>query len=249
MKLINTAVVGASASAWTPASLSSLVAWFDPSYGTYSDAGTTPAVVGDPVYRWVSRNSGSIYAEQATLANRPILRQGANGKYYLEFDGTNDRLVAPDTSLCNLTGDFTLAGLCNRLATSDSYIFSKQKTSAAYNGYGLGSAANKLSFEASDGTYSSKSGATTWGDVAGWKKVLGKRATTTATVYYGGASDGSGAVQGGDTSFAIALRIGAFSNDTTFWNGSMSHLTMQSAAISDVDRALLDTFLDTQVPT
>ena len=84
---------GGSADAWTPEALSSLVAWFDPSYGVYSDAGTTPAVVDDPVYRWVSRNNASLYLEQATLSQRPILKQAAGGDKYLLSDGTDDAMV------------------------------------------------------------------------------------------------------------------------------------------------------------
>lgn len=81
----------------TPASFAGMTAWFDPSWGVYSDAGTTLASVGDPVYRWVSRHDASVYAEQTTLANRPILRVGTNGQRYLEFDGINDILNVAQT--------------------------------------------------------------------------------------------------------------------------------------------------------
>lgn len=77
----------------TPSSIQGLTAWFDPNYGVYSDAGTTLAAVGDPVYRWVSRHNSTVYAEQTTLASRPILRAGTNGQRYLEFDGVNDILL------------------------------------------------------------------------------------------------------------------------------------------------------------
>lgn len=95
---------------WTPLSLGAeLYLWFDPSYGTYSDAGSTAAVADDPVYRWVPRAgsaSGSIYFEQATLANRPLLKQAAGGDYFLLGDGTNDQmspnaLISPaDATMC-----------------------------------------------------------------------------------------------------------------------------------------------------
>ena len=94
--------------AWNPSSMSDLVAWFDPSFGVYSDAGTTPAVVGDPVYRWVSKNSGSIYAEQTVLANRPILRQGANGKYYLEGNGTSTYIASGSIAALGLPSSIGL---------------------------------------------------------------------------------------------------------------------------------------------
>lgn len=99
--------------AWTPASLSSLALWFDPhpSAGCiWSDAGTTLAVAGDPVYRWKATNAAT-YVQQTTLANRPILRQGANGKYYLEFDGVNDYLSITGLSNIDCTNFFAAANL------------------------------------------------------------------------------------------------------------------------------------------
>jgi hypothetical protein len=39
------------------------------------------------------------HATQATSASRPVLRQDANSKYYLEFDGVDDALLAPSLSV------------------------------------------------------------------------------------------------------------------------------------------------------
>lgn len=85
--------------AWTPLELFAASEdgfWLDPSdlSTVWQDtAGTVPAVVGDPVGRIDDKSGNGNNAIQGTPANRPILRQDADGAYYLEFDGSNDRLV------------------------------------------------------------------------------------------------------------------------------------------------------------
>jgi hypothetical protein len=56
-------------------------------------AATTPVTVGSPVGTF--RNLGSLggYATATADARRPILRQNATGRYYLETDGTDDFLA------------------------------------------------------------------------------------------------------------------------------------------------------------
>jgi len=58
----------------------------------YEDsAATTPASVDGPVGAWEDQ-SGNHLATQSTTANKPTLRQDANGKYYLEFVPNEDFL-------------------------------------------------------------------------------------------------------------------------------------------------------------
>lgn len=240
-------------STWTPASLTTdLVAWFDPSFGTYEDAGTDAAEVLDPVYQWTAKaGAASIVMQQGILGSRPILNQGGtNSKFYMTGNGTSIYLAATSTSAGNLTGDFFVWALANFTANGDKIIVSKQKATASYNGYGLGkSGSNKLLGEVSDGTYTSKAGTTTIGTGDGWKSYAMKRATTTATVYINGTSDGSGAVQGGDTAFAVALNIGRFMGGTSYMSGSWAHIVIASAAISDARKTLLETWSSAEKPT
>ena len=205
--------------------------------------------VGDPVYRWYARNNAAIYAEQTALANRPILRQGANGKYYLEFDGTNDYLAEPGTSNGNLTGDFHLWAIGTITSVSgDRYFISKQKATANYNGYSLARNAGKIATEVSDGTFTSASGATTIG-TGGWKRYSATRSGTTGTVYINGTSDGTGTVRGGDTSFAASLNIGRFSGTGGLLVGGIAHVVIQTAEISVAQQALLETYGSAETPT
>lgn len=89
---------GAVASAWTPADLfdaSQGGGWYDPSDLTsmFQDAaGTTAAAVDSPVGRINDKSGNGNHLTQSTDANRPVLRQ-SGALFYLEFDGTNDRLT------------------------------------------------------------------------------------------------------------------------------------------------------------
>jgi hypothetical protein len=71
--------------------------WYDPSdfSSMFQDsAGTTPVTaVGDPVGKINDKSGRGNHATQATGAARPLLQQDGNGKYYLDFDGTDDTLA------------------------------------------------------------------------------------------------------------------------------------------------------------
>lgn len=88
---------------FNPASLfaaSDAGAWYDPSdlSSMYQDsAGTTAAVVGQPVGKLNDKSGNANHAIMGTAALRPILRQDTGGKYYLEFDGVDDYLRATFT--------------------------------------------------------------------------------------------------------------------------------------------------------
>ena len=65
-------------------------------------SGSVPAV-GD-VVRFIADKSGSGNdAQNSSLSASPVLRQDANGMYYLEFDGINDSLVSQ--SNINVSGN------------------------------------------------------------------------------------------------------------------------------------------------
>lgn len=88
------------ASAFTPLSLFASGEqgfWFDPSdfSSMFQDsAGTTPVTaVGDPVGKINDKSGNNNHATQGTSAKRPILQQDGAGKYYLDFDGTDDSMT------------------------------------------------------------------------------------------------------------------------------------------------------------
>ncbi|HEY0147558.1 MAG TPA: hypothetical protein VGB70_00995 [Allosphingosinicella sp.] len=72
-------------------------AWFDPSdlSSMFADTeGTVPAALGGGVARINDKSGRGNHAVQAIEASRPLLKQEAGGRFYLEFDGVNDWLVS-----------------------------------------------------------------------------------------------------------------------------------------------------------
>lgn len=55
--------------------------------------GTTSVAVGDPVGYLADKSGNGNHLIQATAGARPILRQDGGGFYYLECDGSDDRLT------------------------------------------------------------------------------------------------------------------------------------------------------------
>lgn len=93
-------------SAFTPAHLfasGEQGVWYDPSdFSTMSqdDAGATPVTAtGQAVGRILDKSGRGNHATQATPTSRPILRQDSGGRYYLEFDGTDDSLSTASITL------------------------------------------------------------------------------------------------------------------------------------------------------
>lgn len=103
-------------------------AWYDPSdFSTMfqDSAGTTPVTaVGQPVGRILDKSGRGNHASQSTAAARPVLQQDGNGKYYLAFDGVDDKLLSTSIDFSG-TNEATLAVAFSR--TNDAaagYIFS-----------------------------------------------------------------------------------------------------------------------------
>ena len=243
------------AAAWTPAALPSLLAWFDPSYGVYSDAGTTPAVVGDPVYRWVTRNNSSIYAEQATLANRPILRQGANGRYYLEFDGSNDKLLCPSDQNTN-------TWFANYQAAATGFANAKRIRSGAYHAIfstdnAPGNAGFQMTFSASPANVLFVGYGSTYRDgnntTAGWVRYCGTAqwngSVNVGKMYQDNTETSAAGNNSASTLGSGHLSIGAFPLTSYNFGGYIGDIAIQGAVASSTERAAMDTYMATQQAT
>lgn len=106
--------------------------WYDPSDLTtmwQDSAGTTPAVVDQPVGRILDKSGNANHLGQATADRRPILRQ-AGDLYYLDFDGTNDALVSVTT--INLTAFDKLGLFAGVTKDTDTLNATLVEFSAAY---------------------------------------------------------------------------------------------------------------------
>jgi len=89
--------------------------WFDPSdiRTLFQDtAGTIPVTaVGQSVARINDKSGRGNHATQATAGSRPILRQDASGRNYLEFDGVDDFLSTASINLSSSDKVTVLAGM------------------------------------------------------------------------------------------------------------------------------------------
>lgn len=90
-------------------------AWYDPSdfSSMYQDAaGTTPVTAtGQPVGKILDKSGRGNHASQATAASRPTLQQDSNGKYYLNFDGTDDGMATPSIDFTGTDKVTVVAGV------------------------------------------------------------------------------------------------------------------------------------------
>lgn len=111
---------------WSPASLFSAGeqgAWYDPSdlSTLFQDAaGTTPVTAtGQSVRMMLDKSGNGNHAIAPSDATRPVLQQDANGKYYLDFDGVDDRMLSGNidasahSQVLQSTGFNFSAGLTN----------------------------------------------------------------------------------------------------------------------------------------
>jgi hypothetical protein len=233
--------VNATGSAWSPADLTSLVAWYDPSDLTtlfQDSAGTTPVTAaGQPVGLILDKSGNGRHASQATSTARPLLEDDG-GKMCLKFDGVDDFL---STSAIDLTGTNKVTqflGLQNAAITG----------AMVYSDFGLGAT----------GSFVSLSGIGAYGDIGIFKQGTGtngsqqtavKPAGTTGVLSFSldlaGATpdlqnplfnwDGAPAGIGTNTDIGAgtfgnrALYIGAFAGAFYFLNGNIYSLIIGGA--------------------
>ena len=98
---------------------SGLYLWLKADAGTFSDAGTTPAVNAGTVQQWNDQSGNSRHAIQLTGSKKPTLTVvGQNGKPNVVFDV--DDFLAVTTS--NLASPYTLI-IVGRCTNANGYMF------------------------------------------------------------------------------------------------------------------------------
>lgn len=96
--------------------------WYDPSdFSTMfqDSAGTTPVTaVEQPVGLMLDKSGRGNHASQSTPTARPVLKQDANGKYYLFFDGTDDSMATATINPGAVDKAQVFAGMRNLLVST-----------------------------------------------------------------------------------------------------------------------------------
>ena len=131
--------------AWTPADLTSLVAWYDPSDLTtlfQDSAGTTPVTAaGQPVGLILDKSGNGHHASQSTSTARPLFQIDGSGKHYLAFDGVDDYL---STAAIDLTGTDKVTGFSGSwVLSSNLAVFYETSTNAPQSAAAFYATANE----------------------------------------------------------------------------------------------------------
>ena len=132
-------LAGGGAAAWSPLSLFAAGekgVWYDPSdFSTMwqDTAGTTPVTaVGQSVARIDDKSGNGKHATQATPARRPLLQE-SGGKYYLDFDGTDDSLATAAIDF-SASDEMTICVGVRKETDSSSRIIAALRDSPLTNG-------------------------------------------------------------------------------------------------------------------
>ncbi len=89
--------VPAAAAAWTPASLTNLVAWYSADSGVYNDAGSTLATNTQTVQQWNDKSGNAYHLKQATSGKRPqYLSGGFNSLPTVQFAAASNTGMLSD---------------------------------------------------------------------------------------------------------------------------------------------------------
>lgn len=231
---------GATGGAGTPTPpASGLVRWYDGADVTTmfnAVAGGAQVAPGGAVARWVDKGSDGANATQSTLNNRPLYQSSQhNGLPALVFDGANDWLAIPAISRSTFT--VFVVGC----ASGGSYqaFLGGQNNSHFLAVYPPGGG-RLLSENTAYYTYTSATAS-----MASYSALCYKDDGTTMSFYQNGSSVAveSGAPGGG----AFSLdQIGGYGVTSWLLSGGIGEILVYNSALSDADRAVVNTYLHTK---
>ena len=197
-------------------------------------------------------------ANNAALVNGPLWSSGKHG-LSLRFDGTNDYLSAPDSSLWDLgSADFSIAGWVNTPTPGSTMrlIAAGSEADGTNNLWALGYGSNgawgsgnriNLSYWNGSGYVDFSSDPLNLGS-GGWNQIAIVRTGTTLRFYFNGSPAGSQdigtlSLGGGSTGAIIGARYHATSSNVgEFANGLIDEVELYPCALSASEIAALYTF-------
>ena len=234
--------------------------WYDPSDFTsmFQDvAGTVPVTaVGQAVARINDKSGRGYHATQATAPSRPILRQDANGKYYLEFDGLDDSLSTlainfTATNKATLCGGYNVIGtgtgifaeISASVSSSDGSFLQAFSAANAGNDYFLlrGTVAGNDSFTGVKALPRKNVSFVQFDTSAATSalQIIARFNQVQATLLLGGATSAG--------NFGThQLFIGARNANQLFFNGSMYSLIVRGAASTATEITDTETYVNSK---
>jgi hypothetical protein len=216
---------------FTPAEIPGLALWLDASDAStlFQDAAaTTPATAtSDPVGAWLDKSGNGRSLTQSTTNNRPFYKPGVlNGKPVIDFDGTNDSMLAsftltqPITYFLVYRYDATITTGNPRVmdgATGNSMSFFGSPSSVVMGVY-AGTGADPLISMTQRTQFSIT-------------EIAANGAST--TVRLNGESVGFSAASNIGSAAPNGIRLGAFSQSSSFGDVSFAEVLIYSSIIAE----------------
>jgi hypothetical protein len=247
-------------SPFTPASVTGLQAWYDASdASTLFDATSGGSLVAadGAVARWQDKSGNGRHFTQSSSGSRPLRKTSQqNGLATLLFDGANDLLTGPDIADYLQSGQAeTVFVVMKTLSTGERHeILSKQDQAGGWRFLIESDNKATLFFDsnASNRTTVATSSvvSTSAYTLLAWK-ASGGSLTTSAAIYRNGTTLGtsvSGSVASvPDNSDALVCGASYYQGaayDTI--NGNIAEIIIYDAALSDTDRAAVESYLMTK---
>jgi hypothetical protein len=187
------------------------------------------------------------HATQATAASRPILRQDANGKYYLFFDGIDDSLATAAINFTSMTGYIAVAGVLlgssgviSYIASADSEVVNRSPQFLRVESSNL---AATITFVGASPF--SDSGNTVAGSTP--TVLTSKSSSTAIEVFVNKLSNGSSPITGTPNTESASLKIGISGRaSSTFFNGHLYSLIVRGAQSSDSQIASAESYVNSK---
>ena len=239
------------------ATIAGLQLWLDASdASTLFNATTGGSLVAadGAVARWEDKSGNARHATQGTSGSRPIRKTALiNSRDAITFDGTNDQLFVPASSVAFGTSNFEMFIVARSRAPSGSqgfFVF-QDNTSGESPIIRTTVADNTLTVTFRTTT----AGALDITDTATYSSnslvMLGvRRASSTITATKNGSAFGSSAISGSFGATSVTPGVGAYfdSNSLSAWflDGEICEIIIYNSALSTTDRNSVESYLMTK---
>jgi len=225
-----------------PDSIAGLQGWWVASEEVFSDAGVTPAVDTDLLYRWGDKTSVR-YIEQTTAGNRPTYRTGiVNGQPVVRFGGATDDDVMVGDAISNLftVGAKTAFTVYKHTANADTNLWGDTSSQVIQFLSSAGTAVDSLNDDGAADT-AIKSGGTS----GVW--AIATLLHSGGTLYAGLSDTRTGSMtsvaSGNTTSLAATFRVGAGAGLVNPLDGDIAEMVFYNVALSESDRQTVERYL------
>jgi len=220
--------------------------------GNYSDSARTTLTEVDAVVGGVTDAQGTIHAAQTTTANKPMLRS-TGGKYYWQFDGSNDMLTLDSVPFL-MSDDFAVVASYTPASLAvNADIFAQRSTASTIPTTLMRlSTSGVIQCVSKDGsgttaTVSTTNSAVTAGTVciASIRKVGSSRKAR----LNGGSTSTADTTSYGATSFnSAAIGVSPIGTPSGYVNGSVGPVIVIKATVTDVDLLILERWVSSLTP-